>query len=296
MTEPVDDFIRREGPWSAHNLQLPDGKFTMTDGIVGDELKVRRVVQTILDAGAAEARDLRVLDLACLEGIYGIEFARQGAEVVFIEGRAGNLRKAEYVCGLYPDARVTFVLDDVQSLSRDRFGEFDVVLCLGIIYELDQPDVFRFAGNVFDVTRRMTVFDVNFCLEPEIQVAHRGRSYWGGLHREHAPDAVREDRLPWIWASLSHNQSFWFTRPSFLNLLNHLGYTSVVELLNPAVVRDYFDRGVFLALKGVPLQMKTNPLVTARPPDDWPEHREKILSPRVRIEPGSNKTETGEGP
>ena len=41
----------------------------------------------IQDITQCNFKELRILDLACLEGQYAIEFAMQGAEVVGIEGR-----------------------------------------------------------------------------------------------------------------------------------------------------------------------------------------------------------------
>ena len=41
-------------------------------------------------------QDLRVLDLACLEAQFGIEFALHGSNVVGVEGREVNLAKAQF--------------------------------------------------------------------------------------------------------------------------------------------------------------------------------------------------------
>ena len=48
----------------------------------------------IQDITQCNFKELRILDLACLEGQYAIEFAMQGAEVVGIEGREANIQKA----------------------------------------------------------------------------------------------------------------------------------------------------------------------------------------------------------
>ena len=60
----------------------------MGDGAVGNEARVRRAVQTVLDLTAVRVKDLRVLDLGCGEGGFALELGKHGAEVVAIERRA----------------------------------------------------------------------------------------------------------------------------------------------------------------------------------------------------------------
>lgn len=84
------------GPWTAHNISLGNDLFTFKNEVIGDEIKLRRVVQIVADICARPISELRVLELACLEGMYGIEFSRQGAQVCAIEGREANLEKARF--------------------------------------------------------------------------------------------------------------------------------------------------------------------------------------------------------
>jgi 2-polyprenyl-3-methyl-5-hydroxy-6-metoxy-1,4-benzoquinol methylase len=64
--------------------------------------------------------------------------------VVALEGRQANLEKARFVKGILDLDHLELVLDDVRNLNKDRYGFFDVVLCLGILYHLDTPDVMNF--------------------------------------------------------------------------------------------------------------------------------------------------------
>lgn len=54
----------------------------------------------IQDITQCDFKNLRILDLACLEGHYAIEFAMQGATVVGIEGRESNVQKL-YLLKIY---------------------------------------------------------------------------------------------------------------------------------------------------------------------------------------------------
>jgi hypothetical protein len=89
MTADVD-AIRREkdaiearyGPWTAHNIRLADGLYTISSAPAGDEVKLRRVTQLALDVFDGSLDGVRVLDLACLEGMYALELARRGADEI----------------------------------------------------------------------------------------------------------------------------------------------------------------------------------------------------------------------
>ena len=98
LKERYDAVVREHGVWSAHNLEYAPGLFTIGLPIVGQELRLRRVVQVVLDAiGERPIERVRILNLACLEGMYALEFARRGAQVVAIEGRSANVAKALFV-------------------------------------------------------------------------------------------------------------------------------------------------------------------------------------------------------
>ncbi len=96
IQEEKAELERRHGPWTAHNLRLGDGVWTISPEPTGDEVKLRRVVQIVSDVLGGGIEGARILDLACLEGMYAIELASRGAAVVAIEGREANLAKARF--------------------------------------------------------------------------------------------------------------------------------------------------------------------------------------------------------
>jgi SAM-dependent methyltransferase len=90
-------IVARHGPWSGYNVRLGDGVHTMGAGLVGaGELSARRTVQVVSDLCGGSVEGLRVLDLGCLEGLYAIELALRGAQVVALDGREANVAKTAF--------------------------------------------------------------------------------------------------------------------------------------------------------------------------------------------------------
>src|SRR5215213_4154131 len=142
----MQKVIELSGDWTDHNIHIAGDLYTIGEDVVSTRL--RRIVQIVSDVSGEPLANLRVLDLACLEGLYAVEFARQGAQAVAIEGREVNLEKVKFVKKALGLDNLTVCHDDVRNLSPEKYGEFDVALCLGILYHLDAPDVFRFAENI----------------------------------------------------------------------------------------------------------------------------------------------------
>ncbi len=242
MARKKREVVEKHGEWTAHNIHLGGDLYTIDGRIIADELKLRQVVQTVADAARRPLNELRILDLACLEGLYGIELARHGASVVLVEGREANLEKARYAKEVLGLENVELHLDDVRNLSPEKYGHFDVVLCLGILYHLDQPDVFRFLEQISAVCTGITIISTQYSLVAEVSVEYKGHTYWGRKTREHSPDSSMEERMEKVWNSLDNPHSFEFTRSSLLNFLSNYGYTSAYACLTPATGVGFPDK------------------------------------------------------
>src|SRR5947207_2409975 len=250
LNERKAGVVARHGEWTAHNIHLGGGLYTMGEYVRGDEILARRLLQIASDLTGRPLADLRVLDLACLEGLYAVEFARHGAAAVGVEIREANLEKARFAKEALGLERLEFVLDDVRNLSAEKYGEFDVVLCIGILYHLDAPDVFDFVHRMAEVCRRCLVIDTHVSNTNEVAVVYGGHEYAGRYFGEHAPDATTEEKAKVLWASIDNEKSFWLTRTSLYNLLARAGFTSVYECHNPAVRNKFGDRVTLVAVKG----------------------------------------------
>ncbi|KPQ38370.1 MAG: Methyltransferase domain [Phormidium sp. OSCR] len=269
------EIIQQHGPWTNHNLRLGDHLYTMSDETCsGAEVKVRRVLQAVRDFCGEDLSRLRVLDLACLEGLYGLELALHGATVVGLEGRESNLAKARFSQEVLHLDKIEFVCDDVRNLSRERYGSFDVVLCIGIFYHLNAPDVFEFAQHIADVSSRLALFDTHVSSTAEQAYEYRGQTYWG---RSYAEDHM-------AWGSIGNEESAWLTRPSLYNLLADVGFDSVYECHQPMVPKyeqmrqaGQADRSTFLALHNPPHPLKTTDLLRNQPRDRYGDGSQSAL-------------------
>jgi len=273
-----EEIAQQCGDWTAHNIHLRDDVYTYDqshpqfhDQLIGHGTHLRRIMQIVSDMTDRPLSTLRVLDLACLEGLYGIEFARHGAQVIGIEGREANIRKALFAKDVLELDNLVLLQEDVRHLSAARHGHFDVVLCCGILYHLDAPDVFQVMARISEVCLRVTVIDTHVSLAPNTIHVYQGKEYRGRSVVEHAPDTPAEEKLKAPWASLDNECSFWLTRPSLFNLLAESGFTSVYTCENPVLQGQRVDRDTLVAMKGRRQELLSTPTLNSMPEQRWPE-------------------------
>lgn len=283
-------IIETYGPWTAHSIHLGDGIYTTDEPY--DDTRLRQLVHVVSDITNKPFNMLRVLDLACLEGKNGIEFALQGARVVSLEGRATNLEKARFAKDVLLLSNLELMLQDVRELSRDEHGGFDVVLCLGILYHLDTPDVLSFVERMYEVCDRVAIVDTHISLNGKTPVEWKGKTYFGQHVSEHSPTATPEERAKALWGSLDNERSFFFTRTSLCNLLRDVGFTSVYECRSPSwlwysedpaaegEIETSRDRVQLVAIKGTPHPLMASPQMNATDELRMPEHPRFFVPPK----------------
>jgi len=278
IIEKKNEIINKYGPWTAHNIHLQGEIYTIAPGIVGDEIRLRRITQCVFDMLGGNVESARILDLACLEGLFAIEFARHGANCVGIEGREANIEKGKFVKEVLSLDNLQFFQDDVRNLSSDKYGHFDAVLCLGILYHLDKPDVFAFIERLGEVCRKVCIVDTRVTLHPNMQVSYKGRAYSGRKGDEHGATDSHETKLARLWASLDNVDNFYLSRATICNALSHAGFTTVHQCLIPAEPDKPADRIAFIGVKGEPVRLFNAPLMESRARDDMPERPRREFS------------------
>jgi hypothetical protein len=259
------------GPWTGHSIPLPHGIVTNPQR-TGANLLLRRIVQTIGDLSLKPWDQLRILDLGSLEGFYALEFAGRGADVVAIEGREANNTHARFAAEVRECRNIEFITDDVRNLGPEKYGLFDVVLCSGILYHLTGHDACRLLASIAKVCKRLTIIDTHVGLRPERSIHWEGHNYSGFAYREHAPKDTPEMKASSKWASLDNEMSFWLTKPSLLNLIRDVGFTTTFEILSPMSSSNYSDRLTLAAVAGQRQISVLSPELSLTPEPDWPEY------------------------
>jgi hypothetical protein len=178
----------------------------MAEILAADRPRIAHVLQLIEQY--APTGPLRALDLACRTGAFSVAVGGQGIKVLGIEGRQDNLDEAPR----HPN--VTYELADVRTLSRERHGIFDVVLCLGLLYHLDAQSALNLLRVMAEVTTGIAILDTHISCNGTDVTEVEGHTFSGHAYPE--PDG--------LWSSIGYAASWWFTPPSLQELTALAGW------------------------------------------------------------------------
>lgn len=268
-------LIDRYGPWTASNIHLGGEVYTIGRDRPCVHSRMVRFGQIIADLSGRPLSELRILDLGCHEGEYAVEFARRGARVVGVEGRRANFEKARLAKNALGLEKLQLECADVRNISVQKYGTFDAVLCSGILYHLDRPDVVAFLESIGAMCSRCVLVDTHISFRAGESFAYKGRKYWGRKFIEHHRKSSPRDREESGWASLDNVASFWLTRPSLYNALTAAGFTSVLECHVPPVFGPAADRIAVAGIKGNAYRGAVGPAPDI--PMYWPEKQSAQL-------------------
>jgi tRNA (mo5U34)-methyltransferase len=101
-----------------------------------------QMMHSVLDQCFTQPQpDLTAIDLACHQGWFSIELAKRGfAKVLAVDARDSHLVDTALISQAYQlEHIVQTKASDVHALNTKQLGAFDVVLCLGLIYHLENP-------------------------------------------------------------------------------------------------------------------------------------------------------------
>src|SRR6059036_2519653 len=98
-------------------LELFENKGQEQGGAVAYAVKVRRVSQILCDLVSSQAGKLRILDLACGEGVYAIETALRGAEVLAVDARNERMSEGARAAERLQLTSVRFEQKDVREVK-----------------------------------------------------------------------------------------------------------------------------------------------------------------------------------
>ncbi len=148
MTEDqLRERVRELAPFH-HKVELPHGVSTHLPEMAHRGVERTRVDTLmrhgwpqLLKASGGSLRGRRVLDCACNCGGFSVEAIKAGAEYVLgIDIVDRYLEQAEFIKQALGYDNLEFRKIDVADLSPETAGgTFDVVLCFGILYHLEDP-------------------------------------------------------------------------------------------------------------------------------------------------------------
>src|SRR6266705_726996 len=104
----------------SHYLKLIEARGETIRRVV-NELKPAMELSTALDAGCGVGFFAKILQDAGLN----------------VRGFDGRMENVEQACNRFPG--IPFEQGDVENLEIRKLGEFDLVLCFGLIYHLENP-------------------------------------------------------------------------------------------------------------------------------------------------------------
>jgi SAM-dependent methyltransferase len=225
-------------------------------------------MQMVHDLAGVPLEDLRVLDVACGEGVYAIETALSGAKVLALDARTERMEKGAAAATRLKLSNLRFEQCDVRKVNLASHGEFDVIYFLGILYHLDVPDVFGVLESIYGMCRDFLIVDTHIALTPSEQVTYKGRSYSGYKAREHDDNDSESARRSRLLASLDNTFSFMFTRESLVRLLKDIGFSSVFECHVPLEPFKPDDRVTLLAIRKNPIEISAYPWINKKTEDE----------------------------
>ncbi len=113
-----------------HQIPIADG--IVTPGI-NDTAQVLRLLEL-----PETLKGLRVLDIGARDGFFSFECERRGAEVVAIDCAPAETTGFNVVRDLF-SSKLTCIRANVYEITPERFGKFDLILFLGVLYHLRDP-------------------------------------------------------------------------------------------------------------------------------------------------------------
>ena len=269
MTLPDQTLRERlaKQEWTAHNIRLSAELTTMPNkpDFVETDMRLHAILRILSVFYRGSLAGLRMADLGCLEGGFTLALAQHRANVVGIEARQRNIEKCLLLQEHFELPDSTFLRDDVKNFTREKYGLFDVVMALGILYHLDQP--VTWLNQIALATKSVLIVESHYApvddddlalLDPGIskldplESLHAGQlTYLGRWFTEYVLDTQRENML---WASYSNKRSFWLTRESLLLAMLRSGFDIVLEehdytATNYQFYTTTFPRSMFVAVK-----------------------------------------------
>jgi len=212
--------------------------------------------------GRSSFEGMRCLDLGSAEGAHSIMIAENGAqEVVGLDGRQLYVDRAAFIAKAKGLANVQFRIADVRTLNSTELGQYDFVLCSGLLHHLNKEAFLDFTQSLFDLTGDTLMLYTHVSSEWVVErfklkaTEQIDGKYSGSLFQEHKEDSTPEQRVAQVRASLDNLYSFWATEDSLIRRFVDLGFKSIIKLYEPVFQKTYIERvfrGIWILRRQAP--------------------------------------------
>lgn len=210
------------------------------DAVNRHEQRRRMAFDPLVEVAGGSLRGRRVLDLGCNAGYWSLAAIEAGADFVFgIDGRQMHLDQANLVfeAKRVDPSRYRFELGNI--FTYDFAAQFDVVLCLGLMYHIAKPvELFEVISRV---AASLILIDTTVSLIPAsaFRVAH-------------------EDNLDNPRNAVDYDIVLIPSRAAVLDLARQFGYDAVPlarQITDYTGMDDYRtrSRAAFICAKGLSL-------------------------------------------
>lgn len=263
MASALREEIGRQPAWM-YAWELGEG---ITTPVLGPELSdVHRTRLELLEVQvrkvlSAAGPNARVIDLACNEGWFSHRLLEWGASYVLgVDIRSRVIHRAELLRAHFdiPQDCLELRCADVFDLNVSELGTFDVVLCLGLVYHLENPvGAMRIARALTD---GICVFESQLTRQNEPIMLGNGRS---DVYEESPASYGARVETDWesnMLASAGGVVSLTPNRAALLQAAEAAGFAKLeVAGASPEHNRQYVlgDRAVMLAW---PVDLNVSPL------------------------------------
>lgn len=220
----IEAEVDRLGPFH-HGIDLPFGLSTQTDKTVRGKGERNRMPDLLAAAWPA-TRDLlggslegrSVLDVGCNCGGFSVHAARDGAErVLGIDVVDRYVDQGQFVKRALELDALEFRAMSIEEIDSDRVGSFDLTLCFGLLFHLENPVLSM--RKLASVTEHAIVVDTN--------IARGKGSSW---RMNFVGPANPGNPSTSLWRGEEARIQFMPTARAVEKLLQFLGFTEVRRL------------------------------------------------------------------
>ena len=207
--------------FTMHNVRVDDGSQSMAWG--GSTMETHPWLTSFLKLIKRFAPDCKtVVDLGCGEGGFAVEIARNGYTVTGAEARPENMKRCNWLKANTDLPDLNFVEMDVRNAAS--LGQFDTVLCCGLLYHMDAPETFL--DTILPMARQLVIINTHYS-----DNNHPGNHNLSDMciHDNSVGRWYNEPGIEDPLGSWGNNRSFWMTRGCIVRKLKSSGFTVVFE-------------------------------------------------------------------